>query len=317
MRVTNSMMVNNMMRNLNHNLNRMDKLEQNLASGKKFTRPSDDPIGVSRSLRLNTEISIMEQHNRNADDAQSWLEVTEMAVANMSEVLKRAKDLTIQGANATYSDEDRSKIGVEIQELRNQLISISNTNYAGSYIFCGFKTDKPLMDKNGNYDLGGQTLKTDETININIGVGDAIGINFIGQKLFGRYTAPADLDSPVNIVNVSSGDASQLIQVFDQLVADLNAGNMQSISAAIPRIENYLDNTNAVRAEIGVKTNRVELTINRIKDDTVNLNSLLSKNEDADMAEVIMKLKMSENVYKSSLSGGARIIQSTLMDFLR
>ncbi len=108
-----------------------------------------------------------------------------------------------------------------------------------------------------------------------------------------------------------------MIQVFDDLIKDLNDGNTGGISNALNRLDIHFNNINAVRAEIGVKTNRLELTLNRIEDDTLNLKELLSKNEDADIAEVIMNLKMQENVYQASLSGGAKIIQPTLMDFLR
>ncbi len=420
MRVTNSMMVNNMMRNLNRNLTRMDKIQQNMASGKKFTNPSDDPIGVSRSLRLNTEVATMEQFKRNADDTQSWLSTTEMAVSNINTILKRASELTVQAATETNSINERSAIAQEITQLKNQLVQIGNTTYAGSYIFSGFKTDKPLLTTEGKYDVGGSELTLDEIIEVNVGIGDSIGANSVGQRVFGLYSAAADLDSmpadslkqkqsmtgnflnlttnpitvagnfiltnggtsaTINLPNVpynnftdltnditaglsafggdvtvsvvdnklvfksneelvmqtgtlnvavlgmsnnqksvsrvNSGDSSQLISVFNQLISDLNGDNTAGISNALSRLEKQANSVNAIRAEMGVKMNRIELTTNRILDDTVNLRELLSKNEDADMAEVIMNLKMEENVYRSSLAGGAKIIQPSLVDFLR
>lgn len=427
MRVTNAMMINNLMRNLNKNLSRMEKTQRSLSSGKKFVNPSDDPIGVSRSLRLNTEVATMNQYKRNADDVLSWLGTTEMAASNINEVLKRAKELVVQAASETNSIDERLSISKEIEELRNQLIQIGNTTYAGSYLFSGFKTDKPLLAEDGTYDLGGGTnkLTLDEVIEINIGVGDRIGENFVGQRLFGYYddaaaveadlnlsaadsladrqsmkgkhleasvtdpingpitfemthngtTALIDLtgsydnlgdlaaditadlaafggDVTVSVVDnklifesntdgfsigatatnidriglaggqksvsrVESGDKSQLIAIFDRLIEDLEADDTAGIGSALTRIENQFDNVNAIIAEIGVKMNRVELTGNRILDDTLNLRDLLSKNEDADIAEVVMNLKMEEYVYQASLSGGAKIIQPSLVDFLR
>lgn len=424
MRVTNGMMVNNLMRNLNKNLGRMEKTQQQLSSGKKFVNPSDDPIGVSRSLRLNTEIATMDQYKRNADDVKSWLSTTEMAVGNVSDILKRAKELTVQAATETNSIDERNAIKEEIKELKNQLVQIGNTTYAGSYLFSGFKTDKPLFAKDGTYDIGGGKLTADEVIEINIGVGDKIGENFVGQRLFGLCSSGADLnmtpaeslkqkqsitgdylnptvanpiavpssfvinyggvDTTVNlpgvpagtaysslavletsinneitalpslnghvaasvidnklvfegdgefiiksgssigmdnnqasVSRVDSGNQSQLIEIFSQLIIDLGSDNTAGIGSALTRIENQADNVNAIRAEIGVKTNRIELTTNRILDDTVNLKDLMSKNEDADIAEVIMNLKMEEYVYQASLSGGAKIIQPTLVDFIR
>jgi len=422
MRVTNGMMVNNLLRNLNKNISRMDKIQQQMASGKKFVNPSDDPIGVSRSLRLNTEVAAMEQYKRNAEDAQSWFSTTEMAVSNVNTILQRAKELTVQAATETNSVNERNVIAEEMKELKNQLVQLGNTTYAGSYIFSGFKTDKPLFAADGKYDIGGGTnkLTLDEVIEVNVGIGDRMGANSVGQRLFGLYSTAADLDKApadslkqqqsmtgsflnlttnpitaagnftltnggtsavinlpnipynnltnlktdistglaafggavtVSVVNsklvfesnneltiqsgslnatslgmtnnqksvsvVEPGDSSQLISVFNQLISDLQSDNTSGISSALTRIDQQSDNINAIRAELGVKTNRVELTINRILDDIVNLGELLSKNEDADMAEVITNLKMEENVYNASLAGGAKVIQPSLVDFLR
>ena len=320
MRVTNGMMVNNMLRDMNNNISRMDSIQQSMATGKKFTRPSQDPIGTSRSLRLNTDISKMEQYKRNVEDAQSWMNTTEIAVGDISDILQRAKELTVQAANETYSQDQRNAVASEIEELKKQLISIGNMNYAGSYIFSGYKTNQPLLDSTGKYDLGSTTAVLDpsENINIDIGVGDMMAVNFVGQRVFGvssianPYGNPLSSTSPAN-----HGDSTQLIGTFDQLISDLNSGNMTGINSALGRIESHLTNVNAVRAELGVKSNRLELTINRIGADTENLKTLLSKNEDADMSEVIMNLNMSENVYKASLAASARIITPTLTDFLR
>lgn len=324
MRITNSMMVNNMMRNIGKNLIRMDKLQTNLATGKKFVNPSDDPIGVSRSLRLKTEIANLEQYKRNAEDALSWMDTTEIALDNMISIFHRAKELTIQAGSETNSIDERKAIALEIDQLKEQLVKIGNTTYAGSYIFSGFKTNYPLLDNSGNYSFKNdvadpnQTMSAAENIEFNVGIAERIGINFVGQRIFGTTSGGGTIDDPVDVTSsVTTGDSSQLIEIFNQLITDLNGDNTTGIMNALDRIQTHFTNINAVRAEIGVKANRLELTINRIQDDSLNITGLLSKNEDADMAEVIMKLQMEENVYRASLSGGAKIIQPSLVDFLR
>jgi len=179
------MMVNNLLRNLYKNYTKMDKSQQMLSSQKKFLRPSDDPIGVTRSLRLTTEILNMYQYKRNTEDSDSWLRSSEQAVNNMLAVMQRIRELTVQGSTDTYSPEDRKKIADEIIELKNQLISIGNTTYAGSYLFSGFKTDKALLNKDGTYDLGGGILSGGEIIEVNVGISDRIGMNILGQRIFG------------------------------------------------------------------------------------------------------------------------------------
>lgn len=324
MRITNSMMVSNMMRNIGKNLVRMDKLQMNLATGKKFIKPSDDPIGVSRSLRLNTEVANLEQYKRNAEDALSWLDTTETALDNVVSVLHRARELTVQASSETNTVDERKAVAAEIDQLKEQLVKVGNTTYAGSYIFTGFKTNYPLFDNSGDYYFKNdpadpaQTLNASEIIEFNVGIAERIDVNFIGQRLFGTTAGGSTIDDVVDSTTaVTSGDSSQLIDVFEQLVTDLNADNSTGISDALNRLDTHFGNINAIRAEIGVKSNRLELTINRIEDDYLNIKDLLSKNEDVDMAEVIMNLKMEENVYRASLSGGAKIIQPSLVDFLR
>lgn len=326
MRITNSMMLNSMMRNMSKNLNRMNKSEENLATGKRFLTPSDDPIGVSRSLRLNTDVSNMEQYKRNAEDALSWMETSEMAINNLVTIFHRARELTVQAINGTNSDDERKAIAAEIDQLKGQVISVANTTYGGSYVFSGFKTNMPLMDQDGAYLLQTEppitpspVLTNTEIIEYNVGIADKMAINVLPQRLFG---AIAGIDAPIDATgSVSSANplnkTSQMIKMFDQLIQDLNLGDSTGVSKALTRLDTHFNNITAVRSEIGVKTNRLELTLNRIGDDTINLKGLLSKNEDADVAEVIMNLKMQENVYKASLSGGARIIQPSLLDFLR
>lgn len=317
-------MMNNMMRNINKNLIRMDKIQQQLATGKKFITPSDDPIGVSRSLRFNTEVANLDQYKRNTEDAQSWLNTTEMATNTVISVLQRAKELTEQAGTDTNTINERQAIAQEIGQLRNELIKVGNMTYAGSYIFSGFKTNKPLLADDGTYSLKekptdpAMTLASNENIEFNVGIADRIKINFVGQRIFGTTSGGKTIDDPIDSTSgATSGDKSQLIGVFDQLVTDLNNNNQPGITAALKRLDTQVNNINAVRAEIGVTTNRLDLTSNRLDDDTINLKTLLSQNEDADMSEVIMNLKMEENVYRASLSGGAKIIQPSLVDFLR
>jgi flagellar hook-associated protein 3 FlgL len=321
MRITNSMMLNSMMRNMSKNLNRMSKTEQMIETGKKFSLPSDDPIGVSKSLRLNTDVATMEQYKRNTEDALSWMETTEKSINNIVTVFQRARELTVQAANETNSKDERNAMAAEMTQLKEQIISIANTTYGGSYIFSGFKTNQALMDGNGNYLP--VDLTKNESIEFNVGMSDRMAVNIVPQKLFG-VIGVATADDPVDantIINSSTPPTykiPQMIKVFDDLIKlGLQGDSTADINIGLKRLDIQFNNVNAVRSEVGVKANRLELTLNRIGDDTLNLKGLLSKNEDADMAEVIMNLKMQENVYQASLSGGARIIQPTLLDFLR
>ncbi len=314
MRITNNMMVSTMMRNMNDNLERMDKSQQQMATGKRFQIPSDDPIGVSKSLRLHTDIAELEQFKRNTDDAISWLDITETALSDIDDVLQRARELTVQASNGTNTPEDRVKIKEEITQLKEQLINIGNRTYAGRYVFSGFKTDQELLNEDGEYNFN---LSQNEIIEYQVGVADTLGVNVIGQKVFGIGDGSQSTVVTNEDVDVSGEKKAQMIDVFTQLEQALDGNNDAEINVSIERIDNQLGNLLSVRAEVGAKMNRMEMTNNRLLDENINFTKLLANNEDADMAETIMKLKQEESVYNASLSVGARVIQPTLIDFIR
>jgi len=139
MRITNNMLINNMMQNLSSNLLRTQKYLNQLATGKKISLPSDDPIVASKSLKLRTDVAEIEQYKRNTDDAINWMDITESTLNQMTELIHRAKELTNQAANGTNTSEEELKIREEIAGLKSQLISLANATYAGRYIFSGLK----------------------------------------------------------------------------------------------------------------------------------------------------------------------------------
>lgn len=324
MRITNSMLVRNMMGNLNKNLRRMEKFQKQYQSGKLFQLPSENPVGVSKSLKLYTDKSKIEQYKNNLGDAMSWMYTTEDAVTHLGEVLNRTRYLVGDAANGTKNKDDLEMIKKEITELKNQVIQIANTTHAGRSIFTGFKTDKDLLNENGEYVID---LKNDEVSKYNVGVSENISINTLGMRVFGTIAGTTtDIDGTV-IVDSSNADYSTevdgtnkdsyLFAMFNSIEKYLEKEDFGALSNTLGTVDDAINNVLEVRAEIGAKTNRLEMTQKRLESDTLNFTRLLSENEDADIAEVIMNFKMAESVYLASMSAGARIIQPSLVDFLR
>lgn len=158
MRVTSLMMINGMKYNVSKNMASLEQLQYRVAEGKKFRYPSDDPIGVSRSLKYNTDISKGKQHLSNVKDTVSWMTTTEAALNELKEILHRTHELTVQAANGSNLEE-LDKIKAEIKELRSSMIQLANTAYAGRRLFSGYQTDRDLINKDGFYDI---TLDTEK-----------------------------------------------------------------------------------------------------------------------------------------------------------
>lgn len=300
MRITNNMLINNMMLSLSGNLNRTQKYQSQLASGKKISLPSDDPIVASKALKLRTDVSEIAQYKRNTDDATAWMDITEASMNQMTEVIHRLKELTNQASNGTNTPDELEKIKEEVAQLKKQMINLGNATYAGRYIFSGYKTDKPLLNDDGTFNID---IANSEQIRFEIGIGDDININVPGSDLFG--SSPSE----------TAGTKSKMIDTFDKVI-DALENDPSQLSDLLADIDDDLNNLLRVRAGLGARMNRVELTADRLDDDNVNFTRLMSKNEDVDIAEAIMNLMNEENVYRASLATGARVIQPSLVDFL-
>ena len=295
------MLVNNMINHIGRNLTRMESYQKKLATGKKISVPSDDPVVAARALKLRTDVSQIKQHSTNVDDAMSWLEITESSLSNVGEILQRSRELAVQGSSSTATADDTEKIAQEVEQLKGQLVQIGNATYAGRYIFSGFKTDTKLINDDGTFAID---VDNTESIMYEIGVSDNININVMGGQLFNDGGT------------ATTGSTGRLIQNISDFEAALNAGDKSLISNAIANFDDDINNLLAIRASVGARYNRLELTSDRLENDKLNFTELMSENEDVDQAENIMLLQSEENVYKASLSGGAKIIQTSLVDFL-
>lgn len=297
LRVTPGMMHTQLTRNLNRTLTDMARLQEQMTTGRKINRASDDPVGITYSLRYRTELSGNVQYQKNIDMALSWLDFNDTVLQQAQDVLKRLKELAVQGANGTNPDVALSNIADEVRQLKGQILDIANSKLNGKYVFNGEKTDEMPYDPS----VDPRTVSTDDgAIHYMVGVGVQLQINLSGSNVFGE---PAEADN--------------IFAVLDNIINALQNGNHGGVSAEIPNIESRMDKILNQQAEIGARVNRVELMQNRLKDLELNLTDLQSKTEDADFEKLIIDAKINENIYQASLSVGARIITPSLVDFLK
>jgi flagellar hook-associated protein 3 FlgL len=292
------MMVANFLNNLSNNMREMDKIQEQLSTGKKISKPSDDPVSVIYSLRLNSSITEAEKYLDNVAAANAWLYTTDTALRQAGDILQRVRELTVEGANDIIPQASRDAMAREIAQLREQMVQIANTTHDGRFVFGGFKTTQAPFDTAGNYT---GTASPGGGIEYEIGISIKMTVNITGDVVFKNPPAPVDV-----------------FQLLTNIENDLLAGNTANLtSLRIGELDRTLDNIIARRAEAGARMNRLEMTQLRLEEARMNFGELLSSAEDINMAEVITQLKMQENVYRTALSSGARIIQPTLLDFLR
>ena len=293
MRVTQQMLNQNSIRNMSQNLSRFEKINNQVSTGKLLHRPSDDPNGVSKAMNLKSTLAANAQFERNTNEANLWMDETDQHISSMVDVMQRVRELAVQGNNGSLSDHDRTAIAVEVEELTEQMRQLGNAKVNGQSLFNGQKTKELPFPEQGNY-----AIDTNDLVARTFTIGEGISIqsSVLPDELFG-----------------TAADDKNLFKTLQSISANLKAGNSSDLETIDAGMERLL----TVAAANGARQNRVEAVENRLLDSNLELKSMLSKVEDIDYAEAIIKLTSEESVYQASLAASSKIIQPSLMDFLR
>lgn len=511
MRITNKMMTNNVLYNINSNKNSLSKLEEQYSTGLKIQRPSDDPIIATRALKFRTNLTELNQYyEKNIPDAIGWMELTESSLNVVNDLLTKIHTYCVNGSTDTLTEEDRNSIVVNLQQYRDQIYQEGNSNYAGRYVFSGYKTDSSLVfdnettnldyeiteklsasdisivqttlnsvdlasydpenptdfnieekpnyvsayrmrlayndlkgqeedgelairfpvvedgeyvyDDDGNltYDEFGGTInyinstdakayvpeegtinfladtgeiimsedvykewqqsssgihvtyqkdsfvkndlkpehyfdcsrtdtsvedaeptvfeKQDQNIRYEINFSQSMTINTQGSDAIQHQIGRA-IDDIINAVNnvmevdnkitevkkqledtsLSETQKAALNEMLDVLTTEktLKDEVMQNtFGTALTEVKNQQNVVNVAVADLGSRYSRLQLTENRLATEQGDFEDLLSKNEDADIVDTIIKFKSQESIYNSSLSAAAKVVKNTLLDFI-
>lgn len=299
-RVTQGMMSMQTLYNLNRNYGNMSNLENQISTGRKLNKPSDDPVGVTYALRYRGELASNEQFRTNADAAVSWLDFTDTTMQQATDVMKRVKELAIQGASGTLPQSGLDAIKLEVQQLKEQMGNIGNAQIRGKYIFNGQKYDQPPYQLSGNITNFAQIDTDQGAVMYAVGDQSSFQMNTSGNDFFG-----------------SSTDNDNVFKVMDDLITALGNGNYAQVSAQATNIESRSNKMQSCLSEVGARTNRIELVQARLDDRDLNLTSLQSKTEDADVANLMIQATTAQTIYESALKSSAKIMQPSLMDFMR
>ena len=295
MRITEQGRIANQLRYLGSASERMDKIQQQLATQKKIGQASDDPSGTAAALSYRASIDFESQMRRNMDDATSFLNVTDSALGGASDVLQRARDLAVQGANGTLGPTDKAAIAQEIDQIIGSLAQVANTNFAGVFIFSGQQSQTAAYQVTGNPPAT-VTYQGDTGARVHrISAQDVVPINVVGSQAFG------------SIFN-------DLITLRDNL--NNNAAGT-TISPAIGQIDAALDRVLGARSEVGARVNRLEATSGRSLESDTQLQQLRSNVEDTDITDAVVRMQAQQNALQAALGAIASSMKTSLLDFLR
>lgn len=295
MRITQQMMSDAVVSNIMTNQSRLSELERQLTSGKRLSRPSDDPAAVERTLTYRAGVEAGDQYLKNMDAAKTWLDATDASLNTVTTAFQRVRELAVEGGNSTLSQSQSAAIGAEVDQILQHTVDLGNSSIRGQRLFAGLKTDANPYTYNA---------------------GPPSSVTFTGDN--GQMMREMDVGVTMQINTPGSAVFPQIFNALITLRDDLNAGNSSAVSNTdLTTLDSAMDNLMNVRSAIGAKSNRIETMQARQQEVQVRLTALQSKEEDTDFDQAISAFSLQQTLYQASLQAGAKAIQPSLMDYLR
>ena len=272
--------------------------QRKLSTGKEINQVEDDPVAAGRAMFLRSQVSDVRQYQKNINEALGFQDASESSMSAVQDIMKRAKELVVQAGNGTLDQTGLNNIAAEIKQLVEAARQSMNGTYAGRYLFSGTATRTPPFPAPALTYAGDAN-----TMQRVIGQGEQVDLNLRGWEAF-------------SVPPTASGQ--NVLQLLDKVATDLQAGNRAALGGPdLQGVDAMLDQLSASRAQVGARVNRLETQQTRLKDLELNVEDLLSKTEDADMAKAMVDFSMQQSIYQSALQSGARVLQPSLLDFLR
>jgi flagellar hook-associated protein 3 FlgL len=297
MRITQSSIAASTLANLQLSLSRGATLQEQLSSGKVISKPSDSPTGTVAALSLRAKIADNQQYGTNAADGAAWLGTVDATLQSVNGRLQRVRELTLSGSSTgAMGPTARQAIAAEVTSLRDELLSLANTQYAGRPIFGGTTAGSAAFtgaDATTPYAYAG----TDDRITRRLDAQTTIAVDASGKDVF--------------------GDGAGSVFALLDTIADHVVNSPASLSTDLGDLDSRMTSVLGALTDVGVRAGRVDAAVRTSDDRVLAMKSTLSGIEDIDLPKTIMDVQLQNSAYQAALSAASKVLQPSLMDFLR
>jgi flagellar hook-associated protein 3 FlgL len=296
-RITQRLMVERSLSAMQTGMARLARSQEQLSSGRLINRPSDSPTGANDAMRLRAQLAADNQYSRNASDGLSFLGRTDQTLTTMVDAVRRARDLVVQGASTGSNGPDaRAALAAELKQIKESLVSLANTEHMGRPLFGGTASGDAYGPAPAPA-TGTAFQGNNEAVIRLIGDDMPIAVNVTGERAF----------------SVAGDD---LFTVMDETITAMTAAPDQ-LGDSLTRIDAVSKQMLGALADVGTRYGRVEGALTTLTNANLDNTSALSEVENVDIARAIVDLQMQEVAHQAALGATARVLQPSLMDFLR
>ncbi len=276
---------------------RMEKANQQVSTGKAYSRPSENQSASSRAAVLQDQLDQVGTFNRAIDDARSRLAISDTKTQQAMDIYHRITELATQAASSINSADSRKAVREEVLQLRGELESIANTQYLGAPIFAGFESGNAVTFNTGTstWDFSGNAA---DRVQRRIGPSEVVDTSITARELF-------------------SAGTDDIFTTLDDLASSLNTNSTVGVQASLDRVKTLRATLSAGQARMGAVVNRVEQASDRNATIKVTLTAELSRVQDVDLGDAITDQSRLTMAYQAALGVTAKANEQTLLDYLR
>ncbi|WP_181313169.1 flagellin N-terminal helical domain-containing protein [Nocardioides campestrisoli] len=292
-RVTQNMMTSRSLEHLNAGLSRLSKLQEQVASGRAISRPSDAPAETTTAMRLRATLTEVAQHRRNAEDGQGWLAEADTMLQSMITRTRQAREIGIQAANpGAVSPGGREVLAGEIEQIRDSLIALANTRHQDRPVMGGITGGSEAFSAGGTYaGVAGQVTRT---------VADGVKVR-------------VDLDAEATL----GPDGANLFDHLTEMAAAVRSGDTAALRAGMDTVAGDLDRLGVAVIDVGSRMVALDRAVETADARELSMVKSLAGIEQVDLPKAILELQTQELAYQAALASTSRVMAPSLMDFLR
>jgi len=304
MRVSNSMISHNLLSHLGQTTENLLRLQEQMASGLKINRPSDDPMGAVRAAAVRSALAEVAQYQKNAEEGKDLLAMTDSALAEIVELVRQARDSGLAGVTGTSDAATREALARNVEQMLESIVRAANSDRAGRFLFGGYKTNAAPFSLDQS-DTPPVTYSGDSGAALfEVGRSSTVAVNLAGDQVF-------------NMNGAAEPGLSDLFSTLDSLKDSLLSGDAAQMQTSLDEIDQHLSHLLSLRAEVGARGQGIELALNRLSDTEFSLKDSLSRTEDADLAKAVVELQAQQNIYQATAAIASVLAQMGLLEFLR
>jgi flagellar hook-associated protein 3 FlgL len=296
-RVTDQGVIDNRLAWINESRDNLNRFEQQIATGRRFSQASEDPNDATRVLRSDLRLQRVAQFERNGDNANLWISTADEALQTASRNLARARTIAIQSANDTLEPVERQALATDIRSIAAGLRTVANTKVSGRAIFAGTANTAEAYDATGTYvgDSGAvtRTIDTSETVEVSSN----------GPDVFGPSNPGDPLDGTV-------------FEMLEAVAAAIELGDTATVRDGIEAIDVATARIGVAQGKVGAVMQQLDAAATRHSGEQIGIETQVAKLRDVDIAEAVVRLRSAEVSYEATLSATARALGRSLLDFL-